>query len=480
MKNTKQTLNAHGNKISRRDFLTRTAAATAAFTIVPRHVLGGIGRVAPSEKVNLAIIGTGGQGTFDMSQFLQIPDVQVVAVCDVYKECDYSEYYFGGIKGWEPARQQVNQYYAEQTGNESYSGCAAYTDFYEMLEEEKDIDAVCVATTDNVHAVASMAAIKKRKHVYCEKPLTHDIYEARMLTKAAKKRKVATQMGNQGHAGEGNRLIAEWIADGAIGDVREAHVWTNRPWGYWPQGVDRPKSVPSVPPTLDWDRWLGPAPWRHYHPAYLPFNWRGWWDFGTGALGDMGCHLIDTPVWALKLGHPTSVQGSATPTNDETGPIGSIVHYDFPARDDMPPVHMVWYEGGLTPPRPKALEEGRRMGNGSGVLLVGDKGTLMCNDYGDSPRMIPETAMQAYTQPPKTIRRSPGIHQEWIDACKGGEPASSNFDVSGPMTEIVLLGNLAVRNAGKILEWDGKKMKVTNLEEANKYVRREYREGWSL
>jgi len=480
MKDQKKIREQHGSKMSRRDFLGRTAAAAVGLTIVPRHVLGGPGYIAPSKKVNLAMIGTGGQGTDDMTQFLQIPDVQVVAVCDVYKECDYSKFYFGGVKGREPAKLQVEKYYAEQTNEGSFKGCGAYVDFNEMLENEKDIDAVSVATTDNLHAIAAMAAIKKGKHVYCQKPLTHDVYEARMLTEAARKHKVMTQMGNQGHAGEGNRLIVEWIADGAIGDVREVHVWTNRPWGYWPQGIDRPEAIPSVPPTLDWNRWLGPAPWRPYHPAYLPFNWRGWWDFGTGALGDMGCHLIDTPVWALKLGHPISVQASSTPINDETGPIGSIVHYEFPARDDMPPVKMKWYEGGLMPPRPKELEEGRRMGDGSGVLFVGEKGKLMCSTYGDNPRLIPETAMKAYKLPPKTIPRSAGIYQEWIDACKGGEPASSNFDVSGALTEIVLLGNLAVRNRGKILYWDGPNMQVTNVPEANQFVRREYSDGWTL
>ena len=465
--------------MSRREFLGTTAAA-AAFTIVPRRVLGGPGHVPPSERINLAMIGVGGQGTYDMTQFLNLPEVQVVAVCDVNKECDYSKFYFGGLKGREPARQLVDKFYAEQSGNGTYKGCAAYVDFYEMLDKEEGIDAVSVATTDNLHAFAAMAAIKRGKHVYCQKPLTHDIWEARQLRLAAREHKVMTQMGNQGHAGEGNRLIVEWIADGAIGNVLEAHVWTDRPWGYWPQGIDRPKETPSLPPTLDWNRWVGPAPWRYYHPIYVPFNWRGWWDFGTGALGDMGCHLLDTPVWALNLEHPVSVQASCTPVNDETGPIGAIVYYEFPARGDMPPLELTWYEGGLMPPRPKELEDGRRMGDGSGVLLIGDKGTLLCGTYGENPRLIPETAMQAYKRPPKTLKRVPGIYQDWINSIKTGEPATSNFEVSGPLTEITLMGNLAVRMRGQRLRWDGEKMEVTNVPEANKFVRREYREGWSL
>ncbi|MFQ5639546.1 MAG: Gfo/Idh/MocA family oxidoreductase [bacterium] len=477
MKHEKKSSQQRKKGLSRRDFLKTAGTVTAGLAIVPRHVLGGPGFIAPSDKINLAMIGTGNQGTHDMKQFLEIPEVQVIAVCDVYDECTYWK---DTVVGRKPAKKIVEKHYAGKSGNGKYQGCADYVDFRDMLERETGIDAVAVATTDNLHAVAAMAAIHRGKHVYCQKPLTHDIYETRILTEAARKAGVATQMGNQGHAGESNRLIVEWVADGAIGDVREAHVWTNRPAGWWPQGIDRPETIPSVPRGLDWNLWLGPAPFRPYHPAYLPFVWRGWWDFGTGALGDMGCHLIDTPVWALNLGHPTSVQASATPFNDETGPIGSIVHYEFPARGSMPPVKMTWYDGGLTPPRPAELEEGRRMGDGSGVLLVGDKGTIMCNTYGKNPRLIPETAMKAYKRPPKTIPRVKGIYKDFIEACKGGPAACSNFEVSGPMTEIVLLGNLAVRAPGKRLLWDGENMNVTNVDEANKYVKREYYGGWSL
>jgi len=328
------------------------------------------------------------------------------------------------------------------------------------------------------------------KHVYVQKPLTYSVYEARMLTEAARKYKVATQMGNQGHSGEGVRLICEWIWDGAIGPVREVHTWTNRP--VWPQGIGRPKDMPPVPATLDWDLWLGPAPYRPYNPAYLPFNWRAWLDFGTGALGDMACHIMDTPFWALKLGYPTSVEATHSydvremwkrADNKETYPRASIVRYKFPARGDMPPVKLTWYDGGLLPPRPEDLEPGRKLPE-SGSIFIGDKGKIMCETYGGSPRLIPETKMKEYKRPAKTIPRITngvdGHEQNWVDACKGGEPACSNFDYSGPLTETVVMGNLAILNPGRTLTWDGENMRVTNLPEANEHIHREYRNGWTL
>ena len=313
-----------------------------------------------------------------------------------------------------------------------------------------------------------------------------------MLTEAAREHKVATQMGNQGHSGEGVRLICEWIWDGAIGSVREVHAWTNRP--VWPQGIDRPKEAPAVPATLDWELWLGPAAYRPYHPLYLPFNWRAWWDFGTGALGDMACHVLDPVFSALKLGYPTGVEGCHSydvremwkrADNKETYPRASIVRYEFGARGNMPPVKLIWYDGGMLPPRPEELEPGRQMGKeGSGVVFVGEKGKLMCGTYGDSPRLIPESKMQEYKRPPTTLPRIPGgsggHEQDWVRACKWGEPGCSNFDYSGPLTETVLMGNLAIRHPGEKLDWDGANMTVTNLPEANEYVRRHYREGWTL
>ena len=434
------------------------AATAAAFTVVPRHVLGGAGRTAPSEKLNIAGIGVGGRGSGDLRA---LESENIVALCDV---------------DWRHAAGTFRR----------YPSARKYKDFREMLDkEDKNIDAVMVATPDHMHFMASMWAIKRGKHVYCEKPLTHSVYEARTLAEAARKAGVATQMGNQGQAGEAPRLLRETIWDGAIGQVRDVHVWTDRPlnginkW-YWPQGVDRPTDRPEVPETLDWDLWLGPAPYRPYHPAYLPFKWRGWWDFGTGALGDIGCHSLDPVFRALKLGHPTSVEACCTLVNNETYPVASRVTYEFPQRGDMAPVRVHWYDGGMKPPRPRELEDGRTWDT-NGALYVGDEGMILGN------RLIPESRQREYGKPPQKVERSPGHHKEWILACKGGKPAGSNFpDHAGLLAQVVLLGNLCLRPLIKEkmtkvkLHWDGDAMKVTNLPEANQYLRREYREGWTV
>ncbi|MBC8346912.1 MAG: Gfo/Idh/MocA family oxidoreductase [Candidatus Marinimicrobia bacterium] len=439
--------------INRRDFIKKSTAAAAAFTIVPRYVLGGPGFTAPSDKLNIACVGVGGKGYSDTHG---VASENIVALCD------------------------VDELKAAKTFND-FPNAKRYTDFRVMLEKEKGIDAVTVTTPDHNHAVVAMAAMDLGKHVYVQKPLTHTVHEARMLAKKAKEMNVITQMGNQGHAGEGGRLINEWIWDGAIGDVTEVHVWTNRP--VWPQGIGRPGTLPSVPETLDWNQWLGPAKWRPYHPAYVPFAWRGWWDYGTGALGDMGAHLIDHPYWALKMEYPDTVQASSSSINDETYPHASMVTYEFPAREGMVPVKMVWYDGGLMPPRPKELEPGRKMGDGGGgVLFYGTKGKMMCSTYGNNPRIIPETAMKEYQRPKKSIPRSPGIREEWIEAIKGGSPTTSHFEYASKLTETMLLGCIALRvkDNNMALEWDGKKGQFTNYDEANAFIHKEYRDGWTL
>jgi len=444
-------------KLSRRDFMGAAAAATA-FTVVPRHVLGGPRQVAPSEKLNIAGIGVGGRGAGDLRE---LESENIAVLCDV-------------------------DLHQVERASKRYPKARKYQDFRQMLEkEEKNIDAVMVATPDHCHFPTSMMAIKMGKHVYCEKPLTHSVYEARTLAEAARKAGVATQMGNQGQAEEGRRLISETIWDGAIGQVHEVHVWTDRPMRginglYWPQGVERPEDEPPVPETLDWDLWLGPAPYRPYHPSYHPFKWRGWWDFGTGALGDIGCHQIDPVFRALKLGHPTTVEACCTIVNDETFPVASRITYEFPARPGFDPVTLHWYDGGMKPPRPKELGEGRSWGPG-GTLYVGDKGMML------GERLIPESRQREYGKPPQKLERSPGHHREWILACKGDKPAGSNFpDHAGLLAQVVLLGNLAIRPALKEkitrmkLHWDGDAMKVINMPEANQYLRREYREGWNV
>jgi predicted dehydrogenase len=414
-------------------------------------VVGGPGHTPPSEKLNIAGIGVGGQGRSDLEE---LRNHNIVALCDV---------------DWRRAAGTFRR----------FPDAKRYKDFRKMLDKEKSIEGVVIATPDHTHAVATMTAIKMGKHVYCEKPLTHTLYEARRLTEVAREHKVATQMGIQGHAGEGVRLLCEMIWDGAIGPVREVYSWTNRP--IWPQGIDRPIDTPPVPKSLEWDLWLGPAPYRPYHPAYVPFKWRGWWDFGTGAIGDMGIHNLSPIFWALKLEHPTTVEASSTEVNSETYPLASVVRYEFPARGDMPPVKLIWYDGGLMPERPGELEEGRALGDGDGgTLFVGDKGKILAPGWcAADPRLIPETRMKGYGQPPKSIPRSIGHHAEWIEACKGGEPAVANFDFAGPLTEVVLLGNVAIR-AGKKLRWDGSKMKTTNVPEANEYLYSQYRKGWAL
>jgi len=467
-------------RISRRDFIGGAVAASTAFTVVPRHVLGRSGHTPPSEMVNIAIIGTGGQGLHNMRALLGQADARIIAICDVNEESDYSRFYYRGTAGRGPALKLVEKRYADRKAAGQYKGCACYIDFRKMFEKEKAVDAVLVATPDHVHAIAAMAAIKNGKHVYCEKPLTHSVYEARKITEAARQAKVATQMGNHGHSGEGIRLTVEWIRDGAIGDIREVHSWSHTGGG-WAEGrTDRPKEKPPVPAGLDWDLWIGPAKHRPYHIAYAPYNWRGWWDFGTGAHGDMACHNIDPAFWALELGHPLSVEASSSGINSETTPVASIIHWKFAARRNMPPVRVTWYGGGLMPPRPEELEPGRQWTrNGNGILFVGDKGKIMCPGWGGNPRIIPETKMKAYKRPAKTLARSNGHHRDWLDACKGGKPASSNFDYAGHMTEVILLGNVALRT-GKKLTWDGPNMKATNAPEADKYIRPEYHNGWKL
>jgi predicted dehydrogenase len=433
-------------KRSRRTFLAAAAGGIAA-TIVPRHVLGGAGFVPPSERINLAGIGAGGMGGGDIATLARL-GANVVALCDVDDERAAGSY-----KAFPKARR--------------------YKDFREMLDKEaRHVDAVSVGTPDHVHAVAAMAAIRAGKHVYCQKPLTRTLHECREVTRAASAAGVATQMGNQGHATEGARLTNEWIRAGRL----------------WKQGIGRPTGTPPVPPTLTWDLWLGPSRPRPYHPGYAPVSWRGWWDFGTGALGDMGCHIIDHPVWALELGAPSVVEARTTldgsfldgsKPNDETYPIASIIYYDFPQRLKRPAVRMTWYDGGLMPPAPAGMPLDQRLPD-NGVLYVGSKGVLYHGSHGGLPRVLPAELHEEARKVPRTMERSPGHYEEWVAACKGGPRPASQFDYAGPLTETVLLGVLALRAPGRRLEWDGENQKVKNAPELDAFVRPEYRKGWKL
>ena len=430
---------------SRRDFL-KSSAVFAGFTLVPRYVLAGSGQAAPSEKLNIACIGVGGMGGSDVQD---VSSENIVALCD------------------------VDDKHAAGTFNK-YPNARKYKDFRVMLDkEDKNIDAVTVSTPDNCHAVAAMAAMKRGKHVYCQKPLCHDVFEVRMLTHAARTYNVQTQMGIQIHAETAVKRAVELVKSGVIGKVRRVDIFSDKNWG----GGEKPSDTPPVPETLDWDLWLGPAAYRPYHPAYLPGNWRRWWDFGTGTLGDMGCHIIDPVWWALDLTYPTSIEATPGPFNDQTYPQATVVKWEFPARGDLPPVTVTWCDGANRPDRPAELEEGRNL-PGQGGLYYGDKGVILA-PHMSSPRLIPDAKMKEINAPEPFLERGVNHYQDWIRACKGGPKPSANFDYSGPLSEAILLGNVAAR-AGTRIEWDAAGMTIRNNDQANAWLLRKYRDGWTL
>ena len=433
------------NRLNRRDFLQKSVAgaALAGFAIVPRHVLGGAGHIPPSEKVNVAGIGVGNRG---WTVIRQMESHNIVALCDVDSK------YLG-------------------VASSRYAKAKTYRDFRRMLDkEDKNIDAVMVATTDHTHAFATMAALRAGKHVYCEKPMAHSVSEVRTMTEAARESGLATQLGTGAHAGYNFRRVVELIHAGAIGEVREVHVWCDKAWG----NFDRPENTPPVPENLNWDLWLGPAPYRPYHPCYHPVAWRQWWDFGNGRLGDMGCHLIDLAFWALRLKYPTTVETEGPPLHPESTPVWLISRWKFPARGDLPPVELTWYDGDKRPPLQKEHDLPNYF---EGVLFVGAEGMLIA-EYGKH-ELYPKEKFADFQPPPRTIPESIGHAEEWLAACKTGSPTGCNFDYSGPLTETVLLGTVAYR-AGQKLEWDPENLKVTNCPEANQFIRRAYREGWTL
>jgi predicted dehydrogenase len=440
-------------KPSRRSFLKTASVVTTAFTIIPRHVLGQ-GVTPPSQKLNIAAIGVGGMGSGDVASCAQAGE-NIVALCD-------------------PDKNHLAQ------NAKKYPGAKLYTDFRKMLETQKDIEAVTIATPDHVHAVATAMAMQLGKHVHCQKPLTHSVYEARRIGKLARESKVATQMGNFGQAGEEPRRVAEMIWAGAIGTLKEVHAWSNRNPDISPRGVARPTDRPSCPAHLDWDLWVGPAPMRPYHPCYHPFAWRGWWDFGTGVLGDIGCHQLSAIFKALKLGHPVSVESCSTnwqrpkEISNETAPLASITQYKFAASDTHGPLSIFWYDGGMRPPQPEELEMDHPFAINDGTMYVGDKGIML------GSRLIPDKKMTEFGQAPKKLERSPGHWKEWLDACRGGKPAGSNFaDHAAHLAEVVLLGNIAIRMNQK-LEWDPKNLKFPNCPEADTFVNPPYRQGYAL
>jgi len=402
----------------------------------------------PGRKLRIACIGCGGKGSSDIDG---VAGEEIVALCDVSRN---------------PVASKARR----------FPNAKQYKDYRQMLNDLADqIDAVTVSTPDHTHFPAAYMAMNLGKHVYVQKPLTHTVWEARTLTELARAKGLVTIMGNQGHAGDGTRRLKEWVMAGVVGPIHEVHFWTNRP--IWPQGCERPHEEQPVPPFLDWNRWLGVAPERPYHKCYQPFNWRGWWDFGTGALGDMGCHIMDAAFWALDLKCPVSVEAESGGATAESGPKWSVITYQFPARGTMPPVKVTWSDGGHKPQNLRDMPGGLPAG---GQLLVGENGSIFDgSDYCEHPRIIPEAQAKAAKLPPETLPRVPGgpggHYQEWIKACKGQGPLpGSNFDHAGPLTEMVVMGNLAVR-LGKKVEWDGPNMRCTNLAEAGPLLRKNYR-----
>jgi predicted dehydrogenase len=533
---------AEPTDVSRRDFMNRVAVAGAGFVIVPRHVLGR-GMQAPSDTLNIATVGVAGMGASNTGAVLS---ENIVAFCDVdFALLDTR------IERWKnppapasapaaqtpprrPSRPPHEPTAAQLAANEKRPRANAadamkrfvdvqlpkvqkYRDYREMLSKQKDIDAIMVATPDHMHAIIASAAMDLGKHVYVQKPLCWSVDEARHLAKRAKETKVVTQMGNQGHSRDEARLGYEYINSGAIGDVREIHVWTNRPLGFWPQGVPRPAPLPArlqddpqaatrwrgpdvdarlaaslvgnypVPDKLSWDLFLGVAPPVDYHPIYHPFNWRGWVDWGQGALGDMGAHLIDHPFWSLKLGYPTVIETRSTPFNRVCFPVATTTYYEFPARGSMPAVKLTWYDGGLTPAKPEEIGDEALNGEG-GILYIGSKGKMLQDTYGAQPRLLPESRHKATPRPKQTLPRIPNEAHEmnWVDTIKGKQEISCPFEYASQLTEVMLLGIVSLRAGGKI-HYDAASKRVTNKIpgrdadiDPNQFLGREYASGWTL
>lgn len=473
-------MNQISKDTSRRKFIRNTSIAATGFFIVPRHVLGR-GFVAPSDKLNIGSIGAGGKGQSDIANFFKSGNANIVTLCDVDDR-------------------------SSKKTRDNFPKATYYRDWREMLEKEnKNIDAVSVSIPDHGHAVAALSAMQLKKHVYVQKPMTHDIFEARTLTEAARHFQVVTQMGNQGSSGDGVRTMQDWYNAGLIGDAHTIRCWTNRP--VWPQGIGAPTAKEEVPKELDWNLWLGPTQFHDYHQTYVPFSWRGFWDFGTGALGDMGCHIIDPPFKVVGLGYPSEVECSVadvyekmwTPAyHPESCPAASSITLKFPGKKGKSDVKLTWMDGNIRPERPDELGPDEKMGNDDGgAIIEGTKGKMMCGCYGANPTLLP-TSKTKDVKVPQTVERVPGGQEghyaQWVNAAIAGYgkgKTSSNFDYAGPLTETVLFSNLALRSwylknsSGKFegrkkILWDAANMKVTNFDDANQFIKRQYRDGYAM
>ncbi|MBL9125995.1 MAG: Gfo/Idh/MocA family oxidoreductase [Verrucomicrobiales bacterium] len=444
------------NGLGRRQFL-KSAAAAGGVMILPRHLIAGSGETPPSERLNIAGIGVGGMGAGDINAVSKGNNIVALADADEIR-----------------AAETVKR----------YPGAKVFKDFRKMFDAmEKNIDAVVVATPDHTHAVAAMAAIKRGKHVYCEKPLAHSVHEVRALMAAAKEHKVVTQLGNQGHSYDSIRDFCEWIWAGAIGKVHTIHCGCNAV----NSGLDALPSLAQqhpVPATLDWDLWLGPAKARPYHPAYLPGSWRGWVPFGNGTVGDWTCHVVDPVFWALDLGAPTSVVARVKNydprTQGDAFPKGEVITYTFPAKGDRGPITMHWYSGTEKIPRPPELDADDR-GVDTGAVVIGEKGTIIYGSHGaGGVRLIPASRMEAFQRPKKTLPRGLEHHADWLQAIRSGKKAGSDFGYGGPLTEVAMLGVIAIKYPGQMLEWDAEAIRFQNFSEANAHLNPPYREGWTL
>lgn len=493
--------------LTRREFVSTTSKAAFGAMIVPSHVLGGVvGRRAPSDILDIAIVSAGGMGGENARR---LGSENIVAVCDI-------DHVLVGKNVEDNLTRNDEPHEPGYRWREQYEAARKYTHFRAMLDEAPEVDAVVIATPDHAHAVIAKACMEAGKHVYVQKPLTYSVHEARVLADLARSTGLVTQMGNQGHSSDDARLINEWVRAGVLGTVREVHVWTNRP--IWPQGIARPAPLPDdfdpmspdrswwpgttnmaiaaglyedfqVPDHVAWDLYLGPcAKDVEYHPIYHPFHWRGWVDFGVGALGDMGAHLIDHPFWALDLDLPSTIEATSTPwggpSDDPASyPLAMTVHYEFPAKGDRPAVDMHWYDGGLMPQRHPWLPEDVKLDRGGGVMLVGDRGLLMHETYGSNPKIYPEALMEEAAAVPQSFTRVEDEHHEmnWANACKGMGQAVSPFEYAAPLTETMLLGLVALRaGQGEKIHYDGANMRVTSHEDANRFLTREYRQGWEV
>ena len=464
-------------KNSRRKFIKNSLTSMAAITVVPRYVMGGKGFVAPSDKVNIGIVGCGGQSLFSINELFKLDDVQLTTIADP------AEYWKNDVvyrtdSGRGPIKKHIEGHYSQKTPNYKI---AEYKDFQEMLEKEKSLDAIVCATPDNTHAYVSVQSMRAGKHVYCEKPLTHNIWEARKVRDVARETGMATQMGNQGHSLDSRRQTVEYLRAGAIGKVLEAHSWV--PATRWlPQLRGFPEGSSSYPKGFNWDLWLGPTAWHPYNECYTPVKWRDFWVFGCGALGDFGCHDMDAATWAFNLNNPQSVEVFPAGNNGsaDIAPFGEIGYYKFAPEGNQPSLKLTWYSGGLLPPHPELLPGDIKLERRGG-LFVGEKGIILNNGGGSSlPLIFPEELRNSFTPPPQSIPRSKGHHREWIDAIKGGPEAMSNFNYAARLTEIVLLGVLSLRLGGQTIYWDSKNMKAENLPEADEIIREPVRKGWEI